>query len=58
MPDITMCMKKDCPLKMGCYRATAKPNKWQSYASFDECNEDNEYEWFMDEKTGKMFGDW
>lgn len=30
--DITMCQNHDCPLKMQCYRYTAKPNQlWQSY---------------------------
>ncbi len=29
MPDITMCDGGDCPKKAECYRATAKPNKFQ-----------------------------
>jgi hypothetical protein len=32
MPDITMCMGGDCPLKQDCYRYTAKPSQYlQSY---------------------------
>lgn len=58
MPDITMCMKQDCPRRNACYRVTAKPDRWQAYAVFGECNEDNDYEWFMDAETGKVFGDW
>lgn len=34
MPDISMCMKEDCPMNMKCYRFTAKPNDWQSYGAF------------------------
>jgi len=29
--DITMCFGKDCPLKNGCIRYVAKPEKYQSY---------------------------
>lgn len=30
--DITMCQNHNCPLKMRCYRYTAKPDPhWQSY---------------------------
>lgn len=58
MPDITMCVKGDCPRKSACYRSTARPNKWQSYDAFTDCNEDNDYGCFMDEEIGKMFGDW
>lgn len=31
MPDITMCMGKDCPLKETCYRYKAEPSEYQSY---------------------------
>lgn len=58
MPDITMCAKEDCPRKGACYRATAKPNRWQSYDMFSDCNEDNDYGWFMSEETGNIFWDW
>ena len=31
MPDISMCMGRDCPLKETCYRHKAKPSDYQSY---------------------------
>lgn len=31
MPDISMCTGGVCPLRGKCYRATAKPNSYQSY---------------------------
>lgn len=35
MPDISMCVNKDCPLRMKCYRYTAIPDKyWQSFSTF------------------------
>lgn len=35
MPDITMCMSKNCPKKNECYRSMAKPDKYyQSYADY------------------------
>lgn len=43
MPDITMCLNQDCPLRDRCYRAQAEPSYWQSYARFEHdgniCNE-------------------
>jgi len=41
MPDITMCQNKTCPMRDKCYRAQAKPSKWQTYAGF-EPGEDGE----------------
>jgi DNA invertase Pin-like site-specific DNA recombinase len=43
MPDITMCENDACPLRHQCYRFMAKPDAWQSVASFTplsdtECN--------------------
>lgn len=39
MPDITMCVNKDCPLRMKCYRFTAVPTPyWQSYTDFKPVN--------------------
>ncbi len=39
MPDITMCMNKECPLRNTCYRYTAIPkDKGQSYAEFNFVN--------------------
>ena len=35
MADISMCLNKNCPLRMGCYRFTAKANSYrQSYSSY------------------------
>ena len=34
MPDITMCINGDCPLKEKCYRFRAKPSFRQSYSHF------------------------
>lgn len=35
MPDISMCHGAACAIRDRCYRFTAKPNEWQSYADFD-----------------------
>lgn len=35
MPDITMCVNKQCPLRRRCYRYRAVPGTWQSYALFE-----------------------
>lgn len=35
MPDITMCRNNTCKDKEMCYRWTAEPSSWQSYAWFD-----------------------
>ena len=41
MPDISMCIKKDCPSFKHCYRAQAKPNDiWQVYQEFDNGDKD------------------
>jgi hypothetical protein len=34
MPDISMCKNEECPLRNQCYRYTAVPEVYQSYASF------------------------
>ena len=34
MPDITMCLNKECPLQKLCYRAQATPSQRQSYSVF------------------------
>lgn len=34
MPDITMCTSQSCQNREQCYRAMAKPDKYQSYADF------------------------
>lgn len=35
MPDITMCLNKECTKKETCYRFIAKPSPWQSYCMFE-----------------------
>lgn len=49
MPDITMCMGHECPIKETCYRYTAIPSKyWQSYFTetpYDHLTEDCDYFW-------------
>lgn len=35
MPDITMCVNKQCPLRGKCYRYRAVPDDWQSYTKFE-----------------------
>ncbi len=41
MPDISMCIKKDCPSFHRCYRAQAKPNDiWQVWQEFDNGEKD------------------
>ena len=36
MPDITMCLNKDCPIRTSCYRFTATPSdNRQAYAEFE-----------------------
>ena len=34
MPDISMCLNKQCPLRTDCYRFLAVPNTHQSYTDF------------------------
>lgn len=40
MPDMTMCNGENCPVKLNCYRFTAKPDYYQAYFS--------EPPWFLD----------
>jgi hypothetical protein len=36
MPDMTLCVRTDCPLASTCLRAKASANPlWQSYAKFE-----------------------
>ena len=36
MPDFSMCLNKDCPIKEKCYRFMARPDhQYQSYTSFN-----------------------
>lgn len=48
MPDITMCMSKDCPKKNECYRSIAKPDKYQSYADYGKICLENDYKYFWE----------
>lgn len=48
MPDITMCMSQNCPEKNNCYRATAKPDVYQSWSNFEyTCNENSGFDDFI-----------
>lgn len=40
MPDITMCRNESCELKEKCYRWTATPSRWQSYAKFENSHDE------------------
>ena len=45
MPDISMCLNKECPLKDNCYRYVAKPSEFrQSYSEF-KYNNGCDYYW-------------
>ena len=47
MPDISMCNGKKCPKKKQCYRYMAIPDRYQSYAMFEEsCLKDKKFENF------------
>lgn len=35
MPDISMCVNRECELRTQCFRYRAKPSDWQTYSSFD-----------------------
>jgi len=49
MPDISMCVNKDCPLKDSCYRFTAIPDEiMQSYSEFQIEDESGECSGFWD----------
>ena len=42
MPDISMCLNKECPKRNECYRYTAEPNPFrQSYSKFQYQDGDN-----------------
>lgn len=54
MPDITMCMSKDCPKKNECYRYIAKPDKYyQSYADYEKICLENDYIYFCGNNCSK-----
>jgi hypothetical protein len=35
MPDITMCLRHECPKAPTCWRFSAEPNQYQSYSFFN-----------------------
>ena len=44
MPDITMCVNDDCPLRETCYRYMAEPSTAQSMAKY-EWKDDGQWAW-------------
>lgn len=53
MPDITMCMSKNCLKKNECYRSIAKPDKYQSYADYGKICFENDYRYFWEALSKK-----
>jgi hypothetical protein len=56
MPDISMCMGNDCPIKENCYRYKAEPSKYQSYfmeAPYKDGDCSHYWEMEMSSKTSK-----
>lgn len=42
MPDISMCLSDNCPMRDSCYRAQAKSSQYQSWCNFEyTCNEES-----------------
>lgn len=35
MPDITMCINSNCPVREWCYRYRAIPDQWQSFCCYE-----------------------
>ena len=54
MPNITMCMSKNCPKKNECYRSMAKPDKYQSYADFTKLCAEKDYQCMWVIKDGDV----
>lgn len=52
MPDITMCISRECPERKNCYRSTAKPDEYgQSWSNFEYvCNENSGFVDFISNK--------
>jgi hypothetical protein len=56
MPDITMCMGRDCPQREKCYRFTATPNPHrQSYSAFDMGDGECDHLYIYEPIMGNMF---
>ena len=56
MPDISMCMGNDCPIKETCYRYKAKPCEYQYYfieAPYKDGECEHYWEMGMSSKTSK-----
>lgn len=54
MSDITMCTSKFCTYRDKCYRAKAKPSKYQSWSNFEyTCNKNSGFEEFIKYDTQK-----
>lgn len=49
MPDITVCLNMDCPLRLQCYRYTAMASNMQSFADFKP-NENGKCNKFLNNK--------
>ena len=53
MPDITMCLNEKRKRRLECYRYIAKPDRYQSYSTFQE--KDCDYYWPVDkEKNARV----
>ncbi len=52
MADISMCRNVICTLKEKCYRYTAKPSSYQTYADFTQ-DKKGKCEYFWDNKNYK-----
>lgn len=50
MPDICMCMSKNCERREQCYRSQAVPDRYQTYSNFEEVCRDNNFEYFWQMK--------
>lgn len=57
MPDISMCMRMDCPIKKSCYRFTAKPTERQAYMNFEFKETENLRGCSAYENNGERCGD-
>jgi len=54
MPDITMCTSKSCKNRKQCYRAMAKPGKYQSYGDFTKLCAEKDYQCMWVIKDGDV----
>lgn len=54
MPDITMCTSSTCQNREQCYRAMAKPDKYQSYTDFTKLCAEKDYQCMWVIKDGDV----